>query len=76
MLKKYRIAYPMLKITKKRKGRDEAEHALRGKISKNDHDLNYFDLVCLGVILDLFLLSDGKIGVRVIWSPTQRKFTL
>ena len=45
-----------IRIAKKHKkgnAEDEARHALGGRIKKNDCDINYLDLICLGAILDM-----------------------
>ena len=47
------------KISQVKKSRkdDEQPHALKGKIVKEEHDLNYLDLVCLAMLVDVVLKS-------------------
>ncbi len=46
---------------------DEATHALKGKIVKEEHFLNYADLYDLGEIIDLYLEKNKK-------NPTPKKY--
>jgi hypothetical protein len=46
---------------------DEERHALKGKIVKEEHYLNYADLSCLGEIIDIFIKKNEK-------KPTPKKY--
>lgn len=52
---------------------DEERHALKGKIVKEEHYLNYFDLIFLGEIIDVFVKkpAEKKKYARPIDSDTK-----
>ena len=55
-----------IKNTRGLRKADEATHALKGKIVKQEHYLNYTDLWCLASIVDIFAVKTAK-------KPTPKK---
>lgn len=49
-----------IKSTRGLRKADEATHALKGKIVKHEHYLNYTDLWCLASIVDMFAIKTAK----------------